>query len=118
LAEVALQTGALVNLAGCATGLQQDTGAALMSGLVPVFLVAGAGCVLASLWPIEDRPAAEFQRHFYSELLIHKDPLKSLAHTQRRCLSGELGEKMRSARVWSAFQLYGSGGAISSSTSS
>ncbi len=112
LAEVALRNGSFVNLSGCATGLQGDTGAALMSGLVPVFLIAGAGCVMASLWRIEDDRAARFQLHFYSEILINADPLKSLAHTQRSCLSGELGDDMKSPEVWAAFQLFGSGGGI------
>jgi hypothetical protein len=112
LAEVALRDGAFVNLSGCATGLQGDTGSAIMSGLVPVFLVAGAGCVMASLWPIEDDPAARFQRCFYSELIANTDPLKSLALTQRRCLSGELGDDMKSLQVWAAYQLFGAGGGI------
>jgi CHAT domain-containing protein len=112
LAEVPLRNGSFVNLAGCATGLQGDTGAALMSGLVPVFLVAGAGCVMASLWPIEDGPAARFQQCFYLELLINSDPLKSLAQAQRKCLCGKLGGDMKPPQVWAAYQLFGSGGAI------
>jgi CHAT domain len=110
LAEVAVRDGSFVNLSGCATGLQGDTGAELMSGLVPVFLVAGAGCVAASLWPIEDGPAARFQRRFYTELLANADPLKSLARVQRCCISGELGSDMECPQVWAAYQLFGSGG--------
>jgi CHAT domain-containing protein len=114
LAEVGLRPGACINLSGCATGLQRDSGRALMSGLVPAFLVGGAGCVLATLWPIKDDHALPFQLRFYSELLATRDPLKSLAVTQRCCLAGELGDDLRSWRIWAAYQMFGSGGRAAS----
>jgi hypothetical protein len=48
LSELRLRPGALVNLAGCTTALQQEADGPLLRGLVPAFLVAGAGSVVAS----------------------------------------------------------------------
>jgi hypothetical protein len=71
-------------------------------GLAPSFVYGGAlGCI-GALWPVYDRPAAEFAIHFYN-----------------RVLEGHrIGEAMRQARLeirknypnqitWAAFTLYG-----------
>lgn len=71
-------------------------------GLASAFLYGGALACIGSLWPIYDKPAAEFALEFY-----------------RKALEGYmLGEAMRLARVeikrqhpdqvtWAAFALYG-----------
>ena len=39
-----------------------------MLGLSTALLAAGTGCVVATLWPVEDRATARLVRAFYSEL--------------------------------------------------
>jgi CHAT domain-containing protein len=61
LSELPLREGCLVNLAGCKTGVQSNSKGFLLGGLVPSFLIAGAGSVIGSLWDLDDRGAATFQ---------------------------------------------------------
>lgn len=102
-----LRPGALVNLAACSTAHTRDEGGSLLGGLVPAFLLAGAGCVMASLWPIADASAARFQLEFYRELASGSRPATALAAAQRRCLRGELGDEMRELDTWAAYVAYG-----------
>jgi hypothetical protein len=104
---VTLRPGALVNLAACSTASTRDEGGPLLRGLVPAFLLAGAGCVIASLWPIGDNAAARFQLDFYRQLTSGARPAAALAATQRRCLHGDLGEGMQDLEIWAAYVAYG-----------
>jgi tetratricopeptide (TPR) repeat protein len=107
LTEVRTKPGALVNLAGCSTGVQRETGALMIGGLVPVWMLTGASGVVASLWPIEDNLAETFQRRLYRYVLNGSRPDEALALTQRDCIVGELNEAMRRIEVWAPFQFYG-----------
>lgn len=107
LTEVKLRPGALVNLAGCSTALQRETDAMIIAGLVPVWMLAGASGVIASLWPIEDDLASTLQERLYRYLLDGSRPDEALALTQRDSIDGELGESMRRPELWAAFQFYG-----------
>lgn len=109
LSELTLRKGCLVNLAGCHTGVQNSSKGFLLGGLVPSFLIAGAGSVLATLWQIDDDQAARFQIEFYRLLLNGNDPAESLANTQRACLRGRLGSDMQEMSVWGGYVLYGAG---------
>lgn len=109
LSEIILRKGCLVNLAGCHTGVQNSSKGFLLGGLVPSFLIAGAGSVLATLWQIDDDEAARFQIEFYQLLLEGSSPAQSLVKTQRACFRGELGAAMRDIRTWAGYLLYGSG---------
>lgn len=109
LSELLLLPGSLVNLAACATGIQRESDAPLLAGLVPAFLVAGASSVVGSLWPIQDSTAARFQTEFYRRLLTGIRPARSLAETQRACARGALGPEMQNAAVWAAYTIYGAG---------
>lgn len=106
LDEVRLTPGAFVNLAGCSTADHGQGSGALLRGLVPAFLVAGAGSVAATLWRIDDALALRFQEAFYEALPGHR-PADALASVQRACLRGEHGEEMASHEIWAAFVLYG-----------
>lgn len=108
VAEIqALQLNAdLVTLSGCRTGLSHSlTGNELAeddrAGLVEAFLEAGARAVVASLWPVEDRPTAEMMATFYRRLLAGDGPARALAEAQRRALEGE------GAANWAAFVVVG-----------
>ncbi len=109
LTEFLLHSGCFVNLAGCVTAAQAELSTPIMNGLVPAFLIAGAGSVLASVWPIRDERAAQFQMEFYQQLLQGGRPAECLAATQRRCITGELGPTMREGENWAAYVLYGAG---------
>jgi CHAT domain-containing protein len=109
LSELILRKGCLVNLAGCHTGVQNSSKGFLLGGLVPSFLIAGAGSVLATLWQLDDDEAARFQIEFYQLLLDGSSPAESLVKTQRACLRGKLGPTMRGIRTWAGYVLYGSG---------
>lgn len=95
LSELPLREGCLVNLAGCRTGVQSNSKVFLLGGLVPSFLIAGAGSVIGSLWDLDDSGAATFQIEFYRLLVNGKSPAESLSETQRACLRGDLGTAMR-----------------------
>lgn len=107
--DTKVRAGALVNLAGCATGAMHEPGALQLGGLVPAFLLAGARSVIASLWPIEDEPAALFQQEFYRQLLSGAGPAAALAATQRRAVQGDLGDRVSEVAVWAAYAAYGAG---------
>lgn len=109
LSELTLRKGGLVNLAGCQTGVQNSFRGFLLGGLVPTFLIAGAGSVIGSLWDLDDGGAATFQIEFYRLLLSGRSAAESLAETQRACLRGEFGPAMRDVRMWAGYALYGVG---------
>jgi hypothetical protein len=109
VAELALAEGAFVNLAGCATARQQRSSGPLMGGLVPAFLVAGAGSVLCTVHPLADGAATRFQEAFYRHLIAGRSPAQSLAAAQRDCLRGELGPGMRQVQAWAFYVIYGVG---------
>lgn len=104
---IILRPGAMVDVAACSTALTRDEGGPLLGGIVPAFLLAGAGCVIASLWPIADGPAAAFQLELYRQLVTGARPATALAAAQRRCLRGDLGNHMRAPAIWAAYVAYG-----------
>ncbi|HSJ62408.1 MAG TPA: CHAT domain-containing protein, partial [Gemmatimonadaceae bacterium] len=84
-------TGQLVVLSACQTALGSGSVGDLPPGddwvgLVQAFLYAGAGGVLASLWPVEDRATARLMRHFYRSLGSGRSEAAALADAQRAML--------------------------------
>jgi CHAT domain-containing protein len=73
----------LVFLSACDSAVGATRFGDSMPGLQRAFLRAGARHVIATLWPIEDRLAAEFARDFYRVLNTGVDPAGALARTQR-----------------------------------
>ncbi|CAB4013431.1 tetratricopeptide repeat 28-like, partial [Paramuricea clavata] len=57
----------LVVLCCCHTGQGEITSEGVI-GITRAFLAAGARCVLATLWPIDDNATKEFMEKFYDEL--------------------------------------------------
>jgi CHAT domain-containing protein len=73
-------------------------------GLVQAFLHAGAGSVLASLWPVEDLATASLMERFHRSLAAGSSEAAALADAQRATL--------RDARTahpfyWAGFALNG-----------
>jgi CHAT domain-containing protein len=84
-------TGQLIVLSACQTALGSGSIGDVPPGddwvgLVQAFLYAGAGGVLASLWPVEDRATATLMRHFYRSLGTGRSVAAALAAAQRAML--------------------------------
>ena len=73
-------------LGACDSGQLPDGGAAGI-GLRPAFLRAGAQAVVSSLWPLEDRSAAEFGLAYHREMLSGASAGPCLAQLQRQWLA-------------------------------
>jgi len=89
-----LRLGAdLAVLSGCETGRASGYAGELppgeeMIGLAPSFLAAGVPAVIATLWPVADRAAADFMVEVHGNLL-GLDPARALSRAQRRWAKGE-----------------------------
>jgi CHAT domain-containing protein len=84
-------TGQLVVLSACQTALGSGVLADVPAGddwvgLTQAFLQAGAGSVLASLWPVEDRATAQLMKQFYQALGSGRSDAAALARAQRAML--------------------------------
>ncbi len=95
----------LVFLSGCETGLaaagQEPFGRGIEEGgLAQALLVAGAGAVVATLWPVEDVSAAELARQFYRYSLQAVSPAEALARAQRNLIAEDRGLGWAAYTVW------------------
>ena len=104
--------GQLVVLSACQTALGSGAIADVPPGddwvgLVEAFLQAGAGSVLASLWPVDDRATATLMEEFHKRAAKGVTPIAALAEAQRILLHDP-----RTARpfYWAGFVLNGSAG--------
>jgi CHAT domain-containing protein/Flp pilus assembly protein TadD len=95
----------LVVLSACQTALGESVRSEGMIGLTRGFMYAGAPQVLASLWSVQDRAAAEFMRRFYDALL--RRGLAAPAALQSAQLSMLNDSRWSSPYYWSAFVLQG-----------
>lgn len=69
-------------------------------GLVTSALEAGAGAVIASLWPVEDEARGRFVSAFYTHLEESHDAAAALALAKRDAM------REGNARDWASFQLF------------
>jgi CHAT domain-containing protein/Tfp pilus assembly protein PilF len=102
--------GQLVVLSACQTALGSGAIADVPPGddwvgLVEAFLQAGAGSVLASLWPVDDRATATLMEEFHKRAAKGQAPIAALAEAQRILLRNP-----RTARpfYWAGFVVNGS----------
>jgi CHAT domain-containing protein/Tfp pilus assembly protein PilF len=102
-------SGQLVVLSACQTALGSGAAADVPAGddwvgLVQAFLHAGAGSVLASLWPVDDRATAQLMERFHSGLASGQSEAAALAAAQRAAL-----RQSRTAHpfYWAGFALSG-----------
>lgn len=103
----------LVFLSGCETGRGSAWATTFDRGedyvtLARAFLQAGAGNVIATLWPVEDAGAAEFAERFYRHL-GGSAPVEALAQAQRELLTDP---RHRHPYYWAGYQLAGEGGRV------
>jgi CHAT domain-containing protein/tetratricopeptide (TPR) repeat protein len=85
----------LVFLSACDSAVGLARFGDSMPGLQRAFLRAGARDVIATLWTIEDRLAAQFARDFYRLLVTGMPPAEALARTQRAWLLSANGESQQ-----------------------
>jgi CHAT domain-containing protein/tetratricopeptide (TPR) repeat protein len=104
-----LEIGAdLVVLSGCDTALGREVRGEGLLGLARGFLHAGARQVLATLWRVEDRAAAELMTRFYRALLEHGLPPAAALRQAQLSLRSE--RRFRHPYHWAAFILIGEDG--------
>jgi len=84
-------------------------------GLPETLCRAGAGSVLASLWPVPDQLTVAFAERFYRHLAAHPRE-RALQLAQIDCLRGSLekpaGEDLPDVPYWAGFCLYGDPGSL------
>lgn len=79
----------LVVLSACQSGVTDILAPAEESiGLATGFLFAGAGTVVASLWPVDDRATRALMEHFYNGLSRRLPPAEALTEAQRVLATG------------------------------
>jgi CHAT domain-containing protein len=102
-------TSPLVFLSGCETGLGsagEDPFATTSDegSLSQAFLFAGAGQVVATLWPVSDIGATDLAERFYRHLRAGLEPGQSLTLAQRELLATSKGF------AWAAYTISGAVG--------
>jgi CHAT domain-containing protein len=96
----------LVVLSSCRTVQRPEIGSDGGQGIADSFLQAGATSVVASLWAVKDRDAADFMSTFYDHLAAGYSKAEAL----RRAKLDELARDPRShPSRWAAFILLGEG---------
>ncbi|MCX5103682.1 CHAT domain-containing protein [Streptomyces sp. NBC_00439] len=94
----------LVVLAACHSGNSLSTGAEEYIGFPGVFLTAGAQCVIAPLWAVDDASTARVMTAFYDALASGLTPAAALRAAQRElAVRPETGHPFH----WAAFQVFG-----------
>lgn len=97
----------LVVLSGCRTALGRQVRGEGLVGLARGFLAAGSRSLVASLWQVQDRAAAELMERFYRHLLRpgrRASPSAALRAAQLELLADP---ERRDPYYWAAFAAYG-----------
>ncbi len=95
----------LVVLSGCRTALGKEVRGEGLMGLTRGFLYAGVPRVVGSLWPVQDRTAAELMSRFYKAMWQGGlRPAAALREAQR---SLRKEPRYRDAYSWAGFVLQG-----------
>lgn len=71
-------------------------------GLTAAFKLAGAKRIVATRWPVADKPAAAFSNLFFTALVSGKSPAESLAFAKRQAM---MQPEVFRFRDWSAYVL-------------
>jgi hypothetical protein len=96
----------LVTLSACQTGRSAVGGGDELTGLMRAFLYAGSASLLLTLWPVEDRSAAEMVDTLYGHLAAGCSKAAALRFAQRQAL--EYGHPY----YWAPFYLVGDAGIL------
>jgi CHAT domain-containing protein len=92
LAALDLTRTELLVLSACETGLGKSAGGEGLLGLQRSCQIAGAGCVVSSLWQVDDERTSVLMQRFYENLWSGeaKSKLQSLRQAQLAVLRGEI----------------------------
>jgi tetratricopeptide (TPR) repeat protein len=96
----------VVFLSACSTSLGRPSTGEGMTSLARAFLLAGARCVVATLWSVADEEAARVTGRFYAELRDGTPVARALRDARLAARRDGV-----SARTWAAVQLVGDGDA-------
>jgi CHAT domain-containing protein len=96
----------LVVLSGCRTALGKDVQGEGLVGLTRGFMYAGAGQVMASLWPVDDAATAALMAQFYARL-FGPEALSPAAALRAAQLDLMKQPRFGHPFFWAAFQLQG-----------
>lgn len=86
IAELDLFGTQLVVLSACDTGVGEVSAGEGVFGVRRAFVMAGAGNLLLTLWPISDSYTPKIMADFYQSLTTQFNPAESLAENQRKWL--------------------------------
>ena len=104
--ELDLRRTKLVVLSSCESASCAEGGFGTGPGLAGAFFQAGAGSVIATIWPIEDRSAAMVMTAIYHEILGgERDAAEALATVQRRIIEEDRasGNPMQNIHIWTPY---------------
>jgi CHAT domain-containing protein/tetratricopeptide (TPR) repeat protein len=91
----------IVVLSACDTALGREVAGEGLIGLRYAALAAGAKSVIASLWQVPDRPAADLMAAFYTHLVRdHEPPAIALADAMR-----EARQRFQDPALWGSFDI-------------
>jgi CHAT domain-containing protein len=99
-----LPRGALVVLSSCQSGYGQEAPGREVASLARAFHFAGAGAVIASLWPVDDQATAALFAEFYQELARGASPGQALRGARNQL---QRSSQWSHPAFWSAFVLQG-----------
>jgi len=103
----------LVTLSACETARGTAESGEGVQGLVSAFQMAGARCVVASLWRVDDEGTRRLMEGFYERMLRHESPLSPADALREAALAlRDWRDESRRARFaapryWAAFVAYG-----------
>jgi hypothetical protein len=104
----------LVVLAACEGGAGAVLPGDEVLGLSRALIAAGAGAVLASLWPVYDRGVLALLDPFYSALAAGADAAEALTQAQRTLILADqhdaVGAMLATPLVWGSFSVTSGGG--------
>ena len=95
---------ALVTLSACESGLGRIARGDEVLGFPRSFLMAGAGAMIASLWPVSDDATELLMSTFYSELAKGRDTQRAMQAAQLAVLRDP---KLAHPFFWAPFNLIG-----------
>ncbi len=102
--ELRFRNHPLVVLSACESGLGQPGGNDEVDGMVRAFLYAGAGSVMATLWPIADEASALVTKRFYQQLVAGQSAAEALRKAQESMITDP---KYGDPYFWAGFTLTG-----------
>ena len=94
----------LLTLSGCLTGITGQNPGDELVGLSRAALVAGAPCVITTLWEVGDDPSREFFGRFYQKLISGMNKDAALLETQQSMLKDP---RFHSPSNWAPYALLG-----------